>query len=61
MGRTKLDRSRVDVRVAATTRQTLIAVSSKLGYLYDGEGSIGQLLDAIATGKIILTVVDKSQ
>ncbi len=59
MGRKKLSRTRIDLRVEPETPETLRKLAYQLGYVYDDTGSIAQLLDAIATGKIILTRIDK--
>ena len=52
MGRKKLNRSVVNVRTAPDTADKLRAMAYELGYIYDGEGATGQLLDAIASGEI---------
>lgn len=44
----KLNRTTVNVRVAADTPEKLKAMAYQLGYIYDGEGATGKLLDAIA-------------
>jgi hypothetical protein len=54
MGRKKLNRSIVNVRTAPDTADKLKTIAYKLGYIYDGEGATGQLLDAIASGEILL-------
>lgn len=41
-------------RVANGTTEKCKAIALALGYTYGGEGSIGQLLDAIAEGRLIL-------
>lgn len=53
-GRKKLDRTSIHARVAPQTADKLKEIAEKLGYIYDDEGSTGQLLDAIAQGKVIL-------
>lgn len=53
-GRKKLDRTNIHARVDSGTADKLKEIAQKLGYIYDGEGSTGQLLDAIASGEIIL-------
>ncbi|AFY88675.1 MAG: hypothetical protein CLLPBCKN_000972 [Chroococcidiopsis cubana SAG 39.79] len=55
MGRKKLNRSVVNVRTAPDTPSKLKDLAYTLGYIYDGEGATGQLLDAIASGLIQLT------
>ncbi|NHC34432.1 hypothetical protein [Scytonema millei] len=54
MGRKKLNRSVVNVRTAPDTANKLKTIAADLGYIYDGEGATGQLLDAIADGLIQL-------
>ena len=53
-GRKKLNRASLHARVAPETADKLKEIALKLGYIYNNEGSTGQLLDAIAFGKIIL-------
>lgn len=53
-GRKKQERTSLHARVSPETPNKIKEIAEKLGYLYDGEGSPGQLLDAIAFGKIIL-------
>lgn len=53
-GRKKLDRTNIHARVDPKTADKLKEIAQKLGYIYDGEGSTGQLLDAIAQGDLIL-------
>ncbi|MCC5633435.1 hypothetical protein [Nostoc sphaeroides] len=53
-GRKKLDRTNIHARVDPGTAEKLKEIAQKLGYIYDGEGSTGQLLDAIANGELIL-------
>jgi hypothetical protein len=65
-GRKKLDRTNLHARVAPGTGDKLKEISQILGYTHGGEGSTGQLLDAIAGGELILIAtknrffVDKS-
>lgn len=54
MGRKKLDRDSLHARVAPETPDKIKQIAFNLGFMYDGEGSIGQLLDAIASGEIAL-------
>lgn len=54
MPRQKLDRISLHARVGVKTPETLKEIAYKLGYIYDGEGSTGQLLDAIASQKQII-------
>lgn len=54
MGRKKLDRDSLHARVAPQTAETLKDIAFKLGYIHGDEGSTGKLLDAIATGKVVL-------
>lgn len=53
-GRKKLDRTNIHARVDPKTADKVKEIAQKLGYIYDGEGSTGQLLDAIAQGDLIL-------
>jgi len=59
-GRKKLDRTNLHARVAAGTGDKLKEIAYKLDYVYDQEGSTGQLLDAIASGEIILIATRKA-
>lgn len=54
MGRKKLDRSYIHVRVSPATPDKLKQIALLMGFTYADEGSIGQLLDAIAEAKIDL-------
>lgn len=56
-GRKKLNRENLHARVAPETATRLKEIAYKLGYVYNNEGSTGQLLDAIATGEVILTQI----
>jgi len=58
-GRRKLNRESLHARVAPETAEKLKKIALKLGYTYDEEGSTGQLLDAIASGEVILISVNK--
>ncbi|GAB1541826.1 hypothetical protein NUACC21_44990 [Scytonema sp. NUACC21] len=58
-GRKKLDRTNLHARVALGTAEKLKEIAYALDYIYDGEGSTGQLLDAIASGKLILIATRK--
>ena len=66
VGRKKLDRVSLHARVERGTVDKLKEVAQILGYIYNEEGSTGQLLDAIASGELILIAtknrsdVDKS-
>ena len=53
-GRKKLDRTNLHARVDPRTADKLKEIAQKLGYIYNDEGSTGQMLDAIASGEIIL-------
>lgn len=53
-GRKKLERTSLHARVAPNTTEKLKKIAEAFGYTYDGEGSTGQLLDAIAEGKLLL-------
>ncbi|MBD2076256.1 hypothetical protein H6F86_20715 [Phormidium sp. FACHB-592] len=59
-GRKKLDRANLHARVAPSTGEKLKQIALTLGYTYNGEGSTGQLLDAIADGDVILIASNKS-
>ena len=59
-GRKKLDRTNLHARVAPETGDKLKEIAQALGYTHGGEGSTGQLLDAIAQGKIILIATNQS-
>jgi hypothetical protein len=59
-GRKKLDRTNLHARVAPKTGDKLKEIAQSLGYVHGDEGSTGQLLDAIAQGKIILIATNKS-
>jgi hypothetical protein len=59
-GRKKLDRTNLHARVAPETGEKLKQIAQALGYIHGGEGSTGQLLDAIASGEIILIATKKS-
>lgn len=54
MGRKKLDRDSLHARVAPETADKLKQIAVQLGYIHGGEGSTGQLLDAIANGDLVL-------
>lgn len=56
-GRKKLNRESLHSRVAPQTAEKLKEIAQKLGYIYNKEGSTGQLLDAIANGDLILIAV----
>jgi hypothetical protein len=59
-GRKKLNRENLHARVAPNTASQLKQIAYKLGYVYNDEGSTGQLLDAIANGDLILISINKS-
>jgi hypothetical protein len=59
-GRKKLDRTNLHARVAPETGEKLKEIAQALGYIHGGEGSTGQLLDAIALGELILIATKKS-
>ncbi len=52
-GRKKLNRVNLHARVAPGTGDKLKEIAHKIGYIYNNEGSTGQLLDAIADGELI--------
>jgi hypothetical protein len=58
-GRKKLDRTNLHARVAPYTGDKLKEIAYVLGYVHGGEGSTGQLLDAIAEGNLILIATKK--
>jgi len=58
-GRKRLNRESLHARVSPQTAGKLKEIAFKLGYVYDKEGSTGQLLDAIASGEIILLSAQK--
>lgn len=58
-GRKKLDRTNLHARVAPYTGDKLKEIAYILGYIHGGEGSTGQLLDAIADGDLILIATKK--
>lgn len=55
MGRKKLERSNLHARVALDTPEKLKKIALSLGYTYDGQGYTGQLLDAIASGELVIS------
>lgn len=59
-GRKKLNRENIHARVGPNTAEKLKEIALMLGYTYNGEGSTGQLLDAIASGDLILISTSKS-
>lgn len=59
-GRKKLDRTNLHARVAPQTGEKLKEIAYLLGYTHAGSGSTGQLLDAIASGELILIATTKS-
>jgi hypothetical protein len=59
MGRKKLDRQEFHARVAPETVDRLKNLAASLGYQHGGQGSIAQVLDAVAQGKIILVPTGK--
>ena len=54
MARKKLNRHSLHARVAPDTPDKIKQIAFNLGFVYDGEGSTGQLLDAIANSEIAL-------
>lgn len=58
-GRKKLERTSLHARVAPNTAEKLKKMAEAFNYTYDGEGSTGQLLDAIAEGKLLLLPSNK--
>ncbi len=53
-GRKKLDRISLHARVAPGTPEKLKEIAQAFEFTYDNDGSTGQLLDAIAEGRLIL-------
>ncbi|VEP18937.1 hypothetical protein H1P_970010 [Hyella patelloides LEGE 07179] len=49
MGRPKLNRTMIQVRVAPDTPEKLKKIALELGYQWGAEGNTGKLLDAIAS------------
>ncbi len=49
-----MNRDSLHARVAPETSEKLKEKALILGFVYDGEGSIGKLLDAIASEEIVL-------
>ncbi|BAZ17051.1 hypothetical protein NIES4071_89290 [Calothrix sp. NIES-4071] len=60
MGRKKLERTTMLARVASSTPEKVKEIAAKLGYIYGEEGSAGQLLDAVASGELILVQRSKN-
>ena len=54
MARKKLNRDSLHARVAPDTANKIKQIAFNLGFVYDGEGSTGQLLDAIAKNEVVL-------
>lgn len=54
MPRQKLDRTNLHARVNPNTPEQLKKIAYSLGYIYDNEGSTGQLLDAIASNSHVM-------
>lgn len=54
MARKKLNRHSLHARVAPETPDKIKQIAFNLGFIYDGEGSTGQLLDAIANSEVAL-------
>lgn len=61
MGRNKQERTNLHARVAIETPAKLKSFAFELGYIHGGEGSIGQLLDAIASEEIFISNVSKDK
>lgn len=59
-GRKKLDRTNLHARVAPETGEKLKQIAQALGYIHGGEGSTGQLLDAIAKRRPVGSLKVKS-
>ena len=54
MGRPKLDRVKLEVRVAKETPKLLKELALKHGFQWGAEGNTGKLLDAIALGELTI-------
>ena len=54
LGRKPEDRTKMLLRVNSNTPKIMKTMAESFGYFYNGEGSTGQLLDAIANGDILL-------
>lgn len=54
MGRIALNKVKMGPRVNADTPDKIKEVAATLGYTFGGDGAVGELLDAIASGDIIL-------
>jgi len=59
MGRNKLNKANAHYRVKLETMDLLNKMAIALGYKHGSGGAVGEMLDAIADGNIIL--VQKSQ
>ena len=59
MPRHRLNKTRVLARVESDTPIRLKNIAEALGYIYDKQGSTGQLLDAIAKGEVLLVSTKK--
>lgn len=58
--RKQLKRTNLHARVAPGTGDKLKEIAQLLGYVYDREVLIGQLLDVIANGELILITTKKA-
>lgn len=58
-GRKPLERTDLHVRVDPKTPSMLRKKAQKLGYIYGDSGATGELLDAIAQGKLALIPQEK--
>lgn len=54
MARKPENRTQFSARVDADTPDKIKDLAHNLGYLYNGEGSPGKLLDAIASGELLM-------
>jgi hypothetical protein len=59
--RKKENRTAVLARIASGSPEKLKGIAFQLGYQHNNKGSIGKMLDAIASGKIILIKVDNPE
>ncbi|MBD2409474.1 hypothetical protein H6H01_01860 [Nostoc calcicola FACHB-3891] len=59
MGRIKLNKDIINVRVKAQTRLWFSMEAVKYGYVFGDEGQTGAFLDAIADGEFQIVKVEK--
>ena len=61
MGRNKQERTNLHARVALDTADKLKQIAFRYGYVHGAEGSIGELLDAIAEEEIFVSFMPNSE